>query len=190
MVLPSSPRARRVIKYLIALLILGLVLDFTRRLYNFANLFRFFDPQPGVVLQQREVLDIYNARKEAVPVIPKILHQVFHNWSDPESTTIALPEDWERARKSCLDLNPDWEYRLWTAKSSRDFIEEEFPWFLPTYDGYKFPIQRVDVIRYFALLKFGGVYIDLDNVSRFPLALSLDLERYNQDRYETRLTWT
>ncbi|KAI0388193.1 hypothetical protein F5Y17DRAFT_463991 [Xylariaceae sp. FL0594] len=165
MVIPTPPRARRVVKYLVVLLVLGLALDFTHRLYNFANLFRFFDFQSGIVLQQREVLDIYNARKvvrqgeqnqtngaAAVSVIPKILHQVFHIWSDPTSTTTILTEVWQRAQRSYLDLNPEWEYKLWTAKWSRDFIEEEYPWFLPTYDGYKLPIQRVDVIRYFALM--------------------------------------
>lgn len=56
--------------------------------------------------------------------------------------------------------------QLWTTESSRLFIEDEFPWFLNTYDGYKFPIQRVDVVRYFAIRKYGGIYIDMDNVSK------------------------
>ncbi|GAW20455.1 hypothetical protein ANO14919_099610 [Xylariales sp. No.14919] len=168
MALTISPRARRVLKILIILIIFSLLLDFIRRLYNFSNLFGFFKGHSGVVLTQQDILDDYNARQGqndtgAVPVIPKILHQVFHNWTDPENPVIALPEDWERARQSCIALNPDWEYKLWTAKNSRDFIEEEFSWFLKTYDNYKFPIQRVDVIRYFALRHFGGIYIDLDN---------------------------
>lgn len=47
---------------------------------------------------------------------------------------------------------------------AREFIEKEYPWFLQTYDGYDHPIMRADVIRYFALRKFGGIYIDLDVV--------------------------
>lgn len=42
-----------------------------------------------------------------------------------------------------------------------------YPWFLETFDGYEFPIQRADAIRYFVLAHFGGIYIDLDDV-RLP----------------------
>ncbi len=55
-------------------------------------------------------------------------------------------------------------WQLWTEKASRDFIELEYPWFLKTYDRYSFPVQRVDAVRYFLLLHYGGIYIDLDNV--------------------------
>jgi mannosyltransferase OCH1-like enzyme len=40
-----------------------------------------------------------------------------------------------------------------------------YPWFLETFDGYVYPIQRADAIRYFVLHHFGGIYIDLDDVS-------------------------
>ncbi|KAI0154255.1 nucleotide-diphospho-sugar transferase [Xylariaceae sp. FL1272] len=164
-----SPRARRIIKYLATFFLLAFLISLIVRLYNFANLFQFFRPHSGIKASQQEVLDAWhdqsssNAPTSPELVIPKILHQVFHNWTDPSSTVVDLPEDWERARQSCIDWNPDWEYKLWTAKKSRAFIEEEFPWFLDTYDGYKYPVQRVDVIRYFALSVFGGIYIDLDN---------------------------
>jgi hypothetical protein len=51
---------------------------------------------------------------------------------------------------------------LWTDAKSREFIATEYPWFLDTYDDYKYPIQRADAIRYFILHHFGGVYLDLD----------------------------
>jgi len=54
------------------------------------------------------------------------------------------------------------EYMLWTDLSSRNFIAEYYPWFLETFDGYKYNIQRADAIRYFVLHHFGGIYIDLD----------------------------
>lgn len=88
-------------------------------------------------------------------LIPKIIHQTYKNTS--------IPEGWQFARKTCIDLHPDYEHRLWTDASSRVFIADEYPWFLATWDGYRFPIQRADAIRYFVLSHFGGVYIDLDN---------------------------
>ena len=63
---------------------------------------------------------------------------------------------------SNADLTQNSEYMLWTDAKSRELIAEDYPWFLETYDGYEFNIQRADAIRYFVLHKFGGVYLDLD----------------------------
>ena len=87
-------------------------------------------------------------------LIPKIIHQTYINES--------IPERWRTPQKDCIDLHPDYEYILWTDAKSREFIQTEYPWFLPTFDGYQHPIQRADTIRYFVLAHYGGVYIDLD----------------------------
>lgn len=55
---------------------------------------------------------------------------------------------------------------MWTESASRSFIQAEYPWFLDAYDGFRFPVQRVDTLRYFLLRHFGGIYMDLDNVGR------------------------
>ncbi|KAF8827977.1 hypothetical protein HHX47_DHR4001039 [Lentinula edodes] len=44
--------------------------------------------------------------------------------------------------------------------SSREFIAEHYPWFLDTFNDYKYAIQRADAIRYFVLHHYGGVYLD------------------------------
>jgi hypothetical protein len=59
-------------------------------------------------------------------------------------------------------MMPDYEYMLWTDASSREFIAKEYPWFLHTFDGYTYPIERADAIRYFVLYYYGGIYLDLD----------------------------
>jgi mannosyltransferase OCH1-like enzyme len=51
---------------------------------------------------------------------------------------------------------------LWTDETSRRFIQENYPWFLSTFDSYPYSIQRADVIRYFVLYHYGGFYVDLD----------------------------
>jgi len=61
------------------------------------------------------------------------------------------------------------EYMLWTDASSREFIANEYPWFIDTYDSYTYPIQRADAIRYFVLHYYGGIYFDLDVGCRRPL---------------------
>lgn len=88
-------------------------------------------------------------------LIPKIIHQTYKNYE--------IPETWQPGQQACVDLHPDYQYILWTDDMARDFIAEEYPWFLKTWDSYPYPIQRADAIRYFALAHYGGVYIDLDD---------------------------
>ncbi|RHZ62481.1 uncharacterized protein CDV56_108931 [Aspergillus thermomutatus] len=53
--------------------------------------------------------------------------------------------------------------QFWTDQKARDFIAAEYPWFLTNFDGYKYPIQRADAIRYFVLAHYGRIYINLDD---------------------------
>lgn len=91
---------------------------------------------------------------DKVERIPRILHQTW------KSET--LPAKWADVSQGCRDMMPDYEYMLWTDASAREFIAEHYPWFLDTFDGYTYPIQRADAIRYFILHYYGGVYLDLD----------------------------
>lgn len=88
-------------------------------------------------------------------LIPKIIHQTYINDS--------IPEKWKAGQQSCIELHKDYEYKLWTDAKSREFIMNEYPWFLETFDSYPHPIQRADSIRYFILSFYGGVYLDLDD---------------------------
>ena len=97
-------------------------------------------------------------------MIPKIIHQTYKNAS--------IPPVWQEAQQSCLDLHKEedgWEYILWTDDKMAKFIAKEYPWFVDTYEGYPYPIMRADAIRYFALVHYGGVYIDLDDGCNRPL---------------------
>jgi hypothetical protein len=73
-----------------------------------------------------------------------------------------IPERFREGRAACDALNPGWTVMLWTDAKMREFIAQEYAWFLPVYDWYPHAIQRADVIRYFVLYHFGGVYADLD----------------------------
>lgn len=93
--------------------------------------------------------------------IPKIIHQTYK--------TEDIPQRWVHAQKTVKELNPDYQYILWTDETARDFIATNYSWFLSTYDGYEFPIMRADAIRYFVLYHFGGFYIDMDISLKQPL---------------------
>ena len=91
-------------------------------------------------------------------LIPKIIHQTYINNS--------IPERWREAQESCIKMHPDYEYKFWSDEDSLAFIEKEYPWSLDTFVSYPHPIQRADAIRYFVLVHYGGIYIDLDNGCR------------------------
>ncbi|KAK4137755.1 glycosyltransferase family 32 protein [Trichocladium antarcticum] len=122
---------------------------------------QIFFAHAGIAITQPEVVAAYPGIAENPQHIPKIIHQVFHNWKVPGNDT--LPAGWAETRQTCIDLNPHFEIKLWTEKASREFIEAQYPWFLNTYDGYRYPVQRVDAVKYFLMQHYGGIYIDLDN---------------------------
>jgi hypothetical protein len=88
--------------------------------------------------------------------LPKVIHQQWKTSSVPAKYA-AYHAAWR-----ALFPEPEFEHRLWTDASARELIAEHYSWFLPTYDGYPFSIQRADAARYFILHRFGGVYADLD----------------------------
>lgn len=89
--------------------------------------------------------------------IPKIIHQVYFK---PENGT--MPESWQEAQQSIKKHHPDYKYVLWDEGMAHEFMEENYPWFLPTYDAYPLRMMRIDALRYFFLYHYGGMYIDLD----------------------------
>ena len=86
--------------------------------------------------------------------IPKVIHQT---WKSSE-----IPAELGLLQESWKIHHPDWTYRLWTDEDNRQFLQAYYPWFLKTYDSYQDHICRVDAVRYFILMHYGGVFIDLD----------------------------
>ncbi|KAM5540450.1 hypothetical protein V8D89_005908 [Ganoderma adspersum] len=106
-------------------------------------------------ITEDEVNIALNDSHDALPErVPRIIHQTW------KSET--LPSNWANLSQRCRDMMPDYEYMLWTDASAREFIAQHYSWFLDTFDGYTYPIQRADAIRYFVLYHYGGVYMDLD----------------------------
>ena len=87
-------------------------------------------------------------------MIPKIIHQT---WK-----TENIPKKWKPFVQKVRELNPDWEYRLWTDLKNEEFVRNEFPDLFPVYQGFNRGIMKADVIRYLIMYKIGGVYLDLD----------------------------
>ena len=115
-------RLRSLATLLTAIPVLALFLLIASRVARFIAI---FGTHAGPALTQEEVEAAYNSTigdggdKGATrqQYIPRIIHQIFHNWKDPGNET--LPADWDAVRQTCIKQNPDFEYhvRLW----SRDF---------------------------------------------------------------------
>lgn len=80
-----------------------------------------------------------------------------------------IPHEGSHAPQLCAEHNPSFTINVWNASAARQLLADYYSWFLPTYDGYKYPIQRVDAFKYFVMYHHGGVYMDLDIACRRPL---------------------
>jgi mannosyltransferase OCH1-like enzyme len=59
-------------------------------------------------------------------------------------------------------------HQTWKDADNEALVREEYPDFWPVYRALPFGIQRVDAVRYLILLRFGGLYADLDAESLQP----------------------
>ena len=92
-----------------------------------------------------------NLKSNETIKIPKIIHQI---WIGPRK----FPKKYLDWAKSWQELNPKWEYKLWTecdikklTLTNRDLYNRS------TNYGFK-----SDLARYEILSKYGGIYIDTD----------------------------
>lgn len=45
---------------------------------------------------------------------------------------------------------------FWDLKAIRHFMQEFYPWFMPTLDSYDVEVKKADAARPFILYKLGG----------------------------------
>lgn len=96
------------------------------------------------------------SNKDVSVGIPKIIHQT------APADKAKWHKDWYECQESWKKEFPDFEYKMWTDEDNLKLIETDYPWFLETYKSYEKNIMRVDMIRYFILDKYGGIYADMD----------------------------
>jgi len=82
--------------------------------------------------------------------IPKIIHQI---WLGGE-----IPERYVKYREKMIQINPNWECKLWTDKDVESFgLKNKI-----LYNNIKNLGARSDIFRYEILERFGGLYVDVD----------------------------
>lgn len=89
----------------------------------------------------------------------KIIHQI---WFRLSRKSKKLYLSFEKYRNSWKDKNPRWYHYVWTKENSLSLFKTYFKNYLSLYLSYPYEIQRIDILRYFILLRYGGIYADMD----------------------------
>lgn len=82
--------------------------------------------------------------------LPKKIHQIWLGSTIPDEYS-KLGDTWKR-------LNPDWEYKLWTDKDTKN-VDIPCRKLFESITNYG---QKSDFLRYHILNQFGGIYADTD----------------------------
>ena len=88
--------------------------------------------------------------------IPKIIHQVWSNICEP------LPQFFSELMETWEKCHPGWEYVLWDNEMMNSFMRKFYTDYWIPYNSIKYNIQKWDMIRYFILYHYGGMYADAD----------------------------
>jgi mannosyltransferase OCH1-like enzyme len=90
--------------------------------------------------------------------IPKIIHQLA-----PEDKS-KWPQTWFKGQASTKKYFPEPEYQhiMWTDEKIHAFVQNEFPQYWDVFQSYPYLINKIDMVRYMILHKYGGIYIDMD----------------------------
>jgi mannosyltransferase OCH1-like enzyme len=87
------------------------------------------------------------------PVIPRILHMIWVGDAARPAYVDQYIQQWKT-------LMPTWQIRLWT---NTDISEDEFPaTIVAKLNACEKGAQKADIMRYFIIHKYGGVYLDTD----------------------------
>ena len=82
--------------------------------------------------------------------VPSILHHI------SLGSGAATHSKWNEVRQSCLDIHPGWESFLWTDDTANVFVAENYPELYDMWTSYRYPIQKIDALRYMVLYRYGG----------------------------------
>jgi mannosyltransferase OCH1-like enzyme len=94
---------------LILLIILFILLTLGFAISRLVAIIQLFFEHSGVAITPQEIASVYAelGAQRRPQLIPKIIHQVFHDW---RHQNWSLPSDWDDLRQTCINLHEDWEY--------------------------------------------------------------------------------
>lgn len=90
--------------------------------------------------------------------VPNIFHHIVLGMEPKES--------WLHARQTCIDYHPDYKFYYWNDEKAVAFLKKEYPEEVDMWLNYRYPIQKADSLRYFVMLKYGGMPLSLLRVDQ------------------------
>jgi mannosyltransferase OCH1-like enzyme len=88
----------------------------------------------------------------------KIIHQIWYDLGNGND----VPLKYKQYQKTWIDHHPNWKYILWNEETGDLLMQKSYPEFYDIYKNVKYPIMKIDLLRYCILEKYGGMYVDID----------------------------
>ena len=76
--------------------------------------------------------------------------------------TNQIPDIYLEFVESVKKYGKNFKYLFFTDLDIINFMKNNFPEYLPTFNNLDYKIQQIDFFRYLAVYHFGGIYLDLD----------------------------
>lgn len=91
-------------------------------------------------------------------VYTKIIHQIWYDLGKGKD----VPEKYKEYQKTWIVKHPEWKYILWTEEIGDEFMKTYYNQYYDAYKNVKYPIMKIDILRYCILEQYGGMYVDID----------------------------
>jgi mannosyltransferase OCH1-like enzyme len=92
----------------------------------------------------------------------RIIHQVWFGTIPNKKEATKTYKKFKIYRDSWKIKNPTWFHMEWNKNLSEQLTKTFFPEHYDMYMKYPYEIQRCDLVRYFCLYRYGGIYADMD----------------------------
>jgi mannosyltransferase OCH1-like enzyme len=90
------------------------------------------------------------------------LHYIWIDFKNEMNDSPKIPQNLLKKMQNCSKVNPDYEVMVWNGPLCHKLLVEHFPSYVELYDSLPYPIMRCDMIRFFILYRYGGLYVDFD----------------------------
>lgn len=109
-----------------------------------------------------DTLDFEDLDKYLIAQKGRIIHQVWFGTIPNKKEASKTYKKFKIYRDSWKIKNPTWCHIEWSKTLSEQIAKTFFPEHYEMYMTYPYEIQRCDLVRYFCLHRYGGIYADMD----------------------------
>ena len=109
-----------------------------------------------------DTLDLHDLDTYLLAQKGRIIHQVWFGTIPNKKEAAKTYDKFKIYRDSWKIKNPTWCHMEWSKKLSEQITKAFFPEHWDLYKKYPYEIQRCDMVRYFCLYRYGGIYADMD----------------------------